>query len=150
LEFLAGSELPRAHESGSRLPEPEGPRIQGLAGSYARVVAEEEWEAMTRGGGSSPQAWALMDEMRLGVQGIEVRTRADGVLFEHGLDPVNELADARRARMVEAEEGIPAVLWAVLVFGGVITVGFTYLFGLENTRSHRLMVAAVAGLIGLW
>jgi hypothetical protein len=91
-----------------------------------------------------------MNEMRLGVQGIEVRTRADGVLFEHGLDPVNELADARRVRMVEAEEGIPAVLWAVLVFGGVITVGFTYLFGLENTRSHSLMVAAVAGLIGLW
>jgi hypothetical protein len=28
-------------------------------------------------------------------------------------------------------------------------VGFTYLFGLENTWSHRLMVAAVAGLIGL-
>jgi hypothetical protein len=59
-----------------------------------------------------------MDEMRLGVQGIEVRTRADGVLFEHGLDRVDALADARRARMVEAEEGVPAVLWAVLVFGG--------------------------------
>ncbi len=28
-------------------------------------------------------------------------------------------------------------------------MGFTYLFGLENTWSHRLMVAAVAGLIGL-
>ena len=43
----------------------------------------------------------------------------------------------------------PAVLWAVLVFGGIITVSFTYLFGLENTWSHRLMVAAVAGLIAL-
>ena len=51
--------------------------------------------------------------------------------------------------MVEAEEGVPAVLWAVLVLGGVVTVGFTYLFGLESTWSHRLMVAAVSGLIGL-
>jgi hypothetical protein len=133
-----------------RLPEPEGPRIQGLARSYARVVAEEEWEAMARGGGSSPEAWALMDEMRLGMQNLEVDARSEQVLFEHGLDRIDALADARRSRMVEAEEGIPAVLWAVLVFGGVITVGFTYLFGLENTRSHRLMVAAVAGLIGLW
>jgi hypothetical protein len=47
--------------------------------------------------------------------------------------------------MVEAEEGMPAVLWAVLVFGGTITVGFTYLFGLEASWLHRLMVAAVAG-----
>ena len=28
-------------------------------------------------------------------------------------------------------------------------MSFTYLFGLENTWSHRLMVAAVAGLIAL-
>jgi len=131
------------------LPDPEGPRLQELARSYATVVAEEEWPLMARGGGSSPEAWALMDEMRLGVQGLEVRTRADQVLFEQGLDRVNGLADARRARVVEAEEGIPAVLWVVLVFGGIVTVGFTYLFGLENTWSHRLMVAAVAGLIGL-
>jgi len=87
--------------------------------------------------------------MRLGMQNLEVDTRSDQVLFEQGLERINELADARRVRMVEANEGIPAVLWAVLVFGGIVTVGFTYLFGLENTWSHRLMVAAVAGLIAL-
>jgi hypothetical protein len=132
-----------------RLPEPTGPRLQELARSYASVVAEDEWPLMARGAGSSPEAWALMDEMRLGVQDLEVGTLSEQVLFERGLERVDELADARRARLVEADEGIPAVLWAVLVFGGVITVSFTYLFGLENTWSHRLMVAAVAGLIGL-
>ncbi len=131
-----------------RLPEPEGPRLQGLARSYARVVVEEEWPLMGRGRSSS-EAWALMDEMRRSVQELEIRTPADGVLFEEGLDRVHGLADARRMRMVEADEGIPAVLWGVLVVGGIVTVGFTYLFGLENTRSHRLMVAAVAGLIAL-
>ena len=131
-----------------RLPDPEGPRLQELARSYAREVVEEEWPLMERGR-SSPRAWALLDDMRLGVQELEVRTPADGVLFEQGLDRVRGLADARRTRLVEAEEGIPAVLWAVLVFGGIVTVGFTYLFGLENTWSHRLMVAAVAGVIAL-
>jgi protein-S-isoprenylcysteine O-methyltransferase Ste14 len=132
-----------------RFPEPEGPRLQELALSYARVVAEEEWALMARGDGSSPEAWALMDAMRLRTQKLEVDTRSEQVLFERGLEHVDALADARRERMVEAEEGIPAVLWAVLVLGGLITVGFTYLFGLENTWSHRLMVAAVAGLIAL-
>src|SRR5919112_217394 len=51
-----------------RLPEPVGPRLQELARSYATVVAEDEWPLMARGAGSSPEAWALMDEMRLGVQ----------------------------------------------------------------------------------
>jgi hypothetical protein len=132
-----------------RLPEPEGPRLQELARSYATVVAEEEWPLMARGDGSSAEAWALMDEMRLGMQNLGVDARSDQVLFERGLERIDALAEARRMRMVEAEEGIPAVLWAVLVFGGIITVSFTYLFGLENTWSHRLMVAAVAGLIAL-
>jgi len=52
-------------------------------------------------------------------------------------------------RLVSAEEGIPGVLWAVLIFGGVAAVGFTYLFGLENTWAHRLMVVTLAAVIGL-
>jgi hypothetical protein len=53
-------------------------------------------------------------------------------------------------RLVAAEEGIPGVLWAVLIFGGVAAVGFTYLFGLESTWApHRLMVVTLAAVIGL-
>ena len=44
---------------------------------------------------------------------------------------------------------MPAILWAVLLVGGVITVGFTYLFGLRSTTVHVLMVAALALVIGL-
>ena len=32
---------------------------------------------------------------------------------------------------------------------GIATVGFTYLFGLESTWSHRLMVLTLAAAIGL-
>jgi hypothetical protein len=48
---------------------------------------------------------------------------------------------------VEAGEGIPNILWAVLLAGGIIVVGFTYLFGLENTVAHNLMVVALALVI---
>ena len=44
---------------------------------------------------------------------------------------------------------MPDILWGVLVVGGIIVVGFTYLFGLENTRSHTLMIAALAAIIAL-
>jgi hypothetical protein len=52
-------------------------------------------------------------------------------------------------RLVASEEGVPAVLWSVLVFGGMAAVGFTYLFGLESTWAHRLMVVTLAAVIGL-
>jgi hypothetical protein len=131
-----------------RFPEPEGLQIQELARSYARVVVDEEWPLMEQSR-SSPRAWVLLDEMQRSVQDLEVRTRADQVLFDRGLEQVQQLADSRRMRLVEANEGLPASLWVVLIVGGIVTVGFTYLFGLENTGTHRLMVASLTGMIAL-
>jgi hypothetical protein len=130
-----------------RLPEGEQRPLQELARSSARVVVEEEWPLMSRESRTSPRAWEHLDEMRLALQDLQVSTRADQVLYEQGLERVHDLTDARRTRLVETGEGIPAILWVVLVLGGAVTVGFTYLFGLENTRVHRLMVAVLAGVI---
>jgi Ca2+/Na+ antiporter len=133
---------------GHRLPETEGHQLQELTRSYARVVVDEEWPLMARGE-SSPRAWALIDEIRLTVQNMNPDTEAEQVLYDQGLERVHDLADARRDRLVEAREGIPSILWVVLVVGAIVTVGFTYLFGIDSTTTHTLMVALLAFVIGL-
>jgi hypothetical protein len=97
----------------------------------------------------TPAGWTIIDEIRQDIQGFEPRTKAEEQLYAEGLDQVDTLSDARRMRLVAAEEGVPGVLWAVLIFGGIAVVGFTYLFGLENTWAHRLMVVTLAAVIGL-
>ena len=142
------SELAEVFWLGHRLPEAEGHRLQELARSYARVVVDEEWPLMA-GGGSSPRAWELMDEIRLTIQNMNPDTEAEQVLYDQGLERVYDLADARRDRLLDAREGIPPILWVVLVVGAIVTVGFTYLFGLDDTTTHMLMVALLALIIGL-
>jgi hypothetical protein len=140
------SELADVFRLGHQLPDPEGRRIQELARSYAQVVVDEEWALMGQGR-TSPRAWDLLDEMTLSLENVEVRTMAQQVLYEEGLDRIDELADARNARLVEAGEGIPNILWGVLLAGGIVVVGFTYLFGLQNTVAHNLMVVLLALVI---
>jgi uncharacterized membrane protein YraQ (UPF0718 family) len=130
------------------LPEPEGRHIQELARDYARVEVRQEWPLMQHGK-SSPNAYELLDEMRASVEALHPTNDAQTVLYDNLLQRLHELGDARRARLLQAEEGLPAILWAVLLMGGVITVGFTYLFGLRSTTVHVLMVAALALIIGL-
>ena len=142
------SELAEVFWLGHRLPEAEGHRLQELARSYARVVVDEEWPLIARGG-SSPRAWELMDEIRLTIQNMNPDTEAEQVLYDQGLERVYDLADARRDRLLDAREGIPPILWVVLVVGAIVTVGFTYLFGLDDTTTHMLMVALLALIIGL-
>ena len=139
-----------------RLPESEGRELQELSRSYAEEVVEEEWPLMAQGRtplmedtGEVTHGWVLIDDIRATLQEVEPRTVAGQELYAEGLDQVQRLADARRTRLVAAEESLPAVLWVVLVVGGMVVVGFAYLFGLENTWAHRLMVVSLAGVIAL-
>ncbi len=139
-----------------RLPEPEGRQLQELCRSYAEEVVDEEWPLMRQGqtplmehSGESTRGWVLIDEIRATLQEVEPRTVAGQELYAEGLDQVQRLADARRTRLVAAEESLPAVLWVVLVVGGMVVVGFAYLFGLESTWAHSLMVVSLAGVIAL-
>jgi hypothetical protein len=139
-----------------QLPEPEGTHIQELCKSYAEEVVHKEWPLLEQGEMPSmtgergtPSGWTIIDDIRASLQDFEPRTNAQEQLYAEGLDQVEELNDARRLRLVAAEEGVPGVLWSVLIFGGVAAVGFTYLFGLESTWAHRLMVVTLAAVIGL-
>ena len=130
------------------LPDSQGERVQKLAHSYAEVVVDEEWAKM-EDGEASERAWAIVEEMRLVVYGFQPETGREEVIYGRGMTLVHDLVDQRRLRLLESEQGIPRVLWEVLVVGGIIVVGFTYLFGLENTRSHTLIIGSLAAIIAL-
>ena len=139
-------ELAGVYFLASQLPEPQRTRLQDLARTYVRVVVEEEWPMMERGKTSS-RADSLLRQLRLKLLQFDPRTRGEQVLYERGLTQLHDAVDARRSRLLELREGIPHLLWVVLVVGGVITVSFTYLFGLKSNLAHALMVAALTLLI---
>jgi hypothetical protein len=135
------------------LPPQEGRRVQELARSYDRVVIEEEWPLMAQGK-SSPEAWAILDELRATILELKQPSEAGQAGYEQArydeiLQQLHDLGNARRERLLAAEQGLPPILWVVLILGGVITVGFTYLFGLQNSLVHLLMVAALALVISM-
>jgi hypothetical protein len=134
------------------LPKTEGQHLQEDARSYAQEVVDEEWPLMEQGiegERGTPEGWDLIDDMRSTLQEVQPSTEAESQLYAEGLDEIQRLGDARRMRLVQAEEGMPGVLWVVLVLGAVVTVGFTYLFGLRNSWAHRLMVMSLTVVIVL-
>ena len=63
---------------------------------------------MTQDAGT-PAGWTIIDDIRASIQEFEPRTKAEEQLYAEGLDQVEGLADARRMRLVAAEEGIPGL-----------------------------------------
>lgn len=131
-----------------QLPGQERREIQGLAESYARTVVEEGWPLMEQGRSSS-RAEEISDELRSNVMNFEPESDAEQAIYAQALTLVQDFDEYRSLRLLEVREGIPSILWIVLVVGGVTTVGFTYLFGMKTPHLHVLMVAAFTLVLAL-
>lgn len=136
------------HRLAEGFPEPGRGRVQQLAESYVREVVEVEWPLMEQGR-SSPRAGALLDDLRRGVQGVEPRTDAQGALRTQALAELDELEEGRVLRLVLVREGLPNLLWVVLVVGGALTIAFPFLFGIDAAWLHAATVAGLTVLVAL-
>jgi hypothetical protein len=111
--------------------EPERDRIQELAVSYARVVVDEEWPLMKQGQ-TSANADATVDTLRRSIEDFEPGTDTERAVFSQELERVHDLDEAREVRLLNVREGLPPILWIVLVSLGIDTILFTYFVGMKS------------------
>jgi hypothetical protein len=112
---------------------------------------EEEWPLMGQGRSSqgTPEAQTLAEELQGSVEEFEPGTSREQSFHSQLLTLVDELQDDREERLLENRQGIPLILWVVLIIGGAITVSFTFLFGIEASWLHKLTTAALAVVVVL-
>jgi len=115
---------------------------------YARLVAEEEWPAMSAGK-SGPATWAAYDQLWRTYQEFEPENDHERTWYDESIHRLNELGDRRRERLLAIQASVPTVMWAVLLGAGAVTIGFSFLFGTRNTRAQAVMSASLALTIGI-
>jgi hypothetical protein len=136
-------DLARLAES---LPEgSQGPVREALL-AYTQAVITDEWPAMSRGE-DSQRTWAQMRRLWAVYRTMDPQSFVERTAYETSLDRLSELTDSRRMRLGAAREHVPGILWILLWGGGVVTVLFTYFFGVRNVRSQMLMTGALSLLI---
>src|SRR5436190_1545214 len=65
------------------------------------------------------------------------------------LDQLTTLASERNKRILDTKPRIPGLLWAGLLFGGVVLIGLGGFMRLGSLRGHLGLLSAVAVLLGL-
>jgi hypothetical protein len=113
---------------------------------YLKTAVDEEWPAMAKGGETGGAAKALdalyAATLKLGADA----TRPPALLAEM-LKQLDAVTQARRARLHLAAGVVPGIIWMVLGFGAVLTVGFTFFFGAENLHAQVLMTGVLSFLV---
>jgi hypothetical protein len=117
---------------------------------YVRTVIDDDFPAMDRGSYSHKTTQAL-DALYADVLAHESHGAEQAVLSEmfYQLDQVTQ---ARRARLAMADGIIPGVIWGILFGGALITVAFTFFFGSASLVAQVMMNGLLSCLVflALW
>jgi len=116
--------------------------------NYVHVMIDDEWPAM-RLGGSSKAARDLTDTIAQQISSYSPKVSNQIQVQAQVLDNLRTFLDSRRQRLHENQTGIPSILWFALIAAAIITIGFVYLFGMENFRIQLIMTASLAAIIAL-
>lgn len=146
--FTETDELGSLYWNSRAMPADLGRELEPTTKEYAQLVIDQEWPLLDNGG-YSPQATNLVYKMRDEINALPTDTPREQILYNQSLRHVNNLAAARRVRLSESSDRVPAILWAALILGSVLTVFYTFLFGLPKFWSHVLIAGPLAVLVVL-
>jgi hypothetical protein len=136
------------HRDTRGFPDAVGQPMRKALEEYAETVIHQEWPMQQQG--RLPSAgWKPLYDLQGTLVGYQPETRGQAVVEAEFLRTLNELYRVREARLTAAASHIPTVIWWIILFGGLLTVAFTYLFGFESFGLHLTMTSAVATSLAL-
>jgi len=115
---------------------------------YCQSVVDDEWDRMTKNEMSAVAYNSVLDLWK-SLKAFNPVSQQEQAVYSSLLEDYRNLSDARRIRLATALGRVSPVLWTVLVVGAFVTIGFSYFFGMENTRSQLIMTALVALVLSL-
>jgi len=136
------------HQISFALPDESSALIRGQIFDYAELVRSQEWQTMSLGL-ESPQVEQALNRLTRQITNVEPVTLQDQSLYARALHLWSRIADNRLERIDGAQGTIPAVLWVVLVVGGLITLSYTSFFASPSTLAQILMTAGLAATVAL-
>lgn len=130
-------------------PEDDGRRVEVALSAYAEHVVDVEWPAMAAGEFDETLHTALIHELWQAVNQAAERPGSRDPPYAAALQQLDALDEARRSRVLLGEDRLPEAMTLTLIIGAIVTVGFSYLFAVDNGWIHALMTASLATLVAL-
>jgi hypothetical protein len=143
------SALRTIERTAAAFPPAPHDRIRADVVGYAHAVVDLEWPAMSRGEPGAPVVGATLDRLSIDIEALPADTPSRTQFVGAEAERYNDLVTARSSRLDFVTSGLPGVLWAALIVGAVVTIGFSMIFALTSPVLQLLMTGSIAVLIGI-
>jgi Protein of unknown function (DUF4239) len=123
-------------------PDPAGRMIQPGLMEYIVSVYNDELKRMSQGQITLHSNRAMAKLLTTFYQ-MDENSIANKELYAEALKRLNNLAQYRRLRIFSGNNTVPPVVWLVLLVGSVITISYTYFFGMKNIKAQYMLAASL-------
>jgi hypothetical protein len=127
----------------------KGPAMRTLIRDYTVSVIDDEWRTMQTSGKASPKARAAMGDIFRVYGSLTPATKIREIIATQYLQTLSQIILDRNKRISESSESLSWVMWLGAIGGGAIIVAMSSVLHMDRRWPHLLMVAVMAGLIGL-
>jgi hypothetical protein len=131
----------------SSYPEPIRTDLQGQLREYTDYIINQAWPAQMHGK-SVDDGTRRLNKLAQTLTAFEPATTGQQLLHAETLRQLTDLSELRRKRLHAVRGGLPPVMWAVVLIGGVLTISVTYLLQIER-KVQVTLTAFFAMFIGL-
>ena len=111
-------------------------------------MPKEEWPAMQHGD-QSKEAYLVALRILDAINQLNPKSLHESQHPIKSLSLVHSFLNARRTRLNQNDEGMPAMLWWTLLIGATFMIGFTFYLRQTNHRHQLFMTGILSALIGL-
>ncbi|HLW69695.1 MAG TPA: DUF4239 domain-containing protein [Candidatus Binataceae bacterium] len=118
-------------------------QLQNELRDYIDAVVNREWPVQQAGSIARAASPALRN-FRATLASFQPKTSGDAIVMQEMLRSLNNLYDARRSRLDAAAGHIPGAVWGVVVFLGLLTIGFMALLSMRSRWMHFALAAGLA------
>jgi len=126
-----------------------GQQVRALSMEYAQVVVTKEWVAMHDEQPMPRENSDIINKLWKLAGQNQAHSGVDSIASYQLVEELRMLTEFRRIRMMQSREGLPGILRAVLLLGGMITVAAACFFGVPNFKFHVLQIVVLSFLISL-
>jgi hypothetical protein len=134
------------------LPPQMATGVRADVDKYIDIVVKSEWPSQRAGKLDETvfaPGWTVIAELSTRLAVFEPSSLGQNVNKGEMLHAMNDLIKARRSRIIAAGEHLPDVVWGILLLGGMVAVGYTYLFGARTFGIHLAITGLIAATIAL-
>ena len=129
-------------------PAPTSNMIRQTLLDYVSSVVNDELKRMSEGEVSLHSNQEMVKLITMFYQ-IDEKSVPNREIYAEALKRLNNLAEYRRLRIFAGNDTVPPVVWLVLLVGSVISISYTYFFGMKNIRAQYLIAGSLTVTITL-